>query len=246
MATLKSEDGFTIYTEETSDVLRYENGFTIHGQPEGIVPPTEVRATRYDISGNARHLYDVGTVTTQFQAGKIGNAILFDGSGMQSLWRSTAPDLRSNVSWALAFWFRMALTDGAPGSDINWHLDIGTLALECGFRSGETSGYVSIETPSLACDSGAVITADALHLLVAYFDGAKLALRLNNQLIETDVGVDNGIAAAASAIEMGFAGAVDMTFALDEIGLYVDASMLTTDQMTALWNNGNGVRPSFS
>lgn len=40
--------------------------------------PGGIRATRYDISGNARHLSDGGDVVVPSTTGKISNAALFE------------------------------------------------------------------------------------------------------------------------------------------------------------------------
>jgi len=211
-----------------------------------VPPPTEIRANRSDISGNARHLADVGTVAVSNIAGKIGTAAYFDGTGNQSLQIGSAPDLTSNVDFAIAIWFEMSLTGGAPGTDINFHFDIGDANVELGFKSGQTVGYASIDTPSLSCATGNIISGGVKHCIIFYYDGAKLAIRLDDTLVDSDNGVSNGIASPASEVEMGFDAAVAMTFALDEPFISVDSGMLTTDQMAGFWNNGNGARPSFS
>jgi hypothetical protein len=210
-----------------------------------IPPPTEVRQARADISGNARHLADNGSLQTGDVQGKIGNAAYFSGAGQQLLRLEEAPDLTGDQEFTIAFRMKPNLkTD--PAADTYWHLKIGDLEIRAGFAPSQIKAFVSASTPSLSCRTGDMIPVDTFSFIAIYFDTSGLYIDVNDSNEALQAGAHTGIIMQATGIEAGISAAVAMNISIDELGLWIGINALSAAQRTTLYSGNYGQRPSFN
>lgn len=207
-------------------------------------PPEEVRQTRMDISGNARDLSDIGTVPTGDVQGKIGNCAYYSGSGVGLLKVTQGPDLTGDAEFTIGVRAKLHAS-AAVAVDTTWRLTIGTLEVLIGIKAGETAGFVSAETPSLACATGNILTQDRWWSIAVYFDTSGLYIEIDDDEQASDAGASTGIASAATEVEAGVDAAGVVSFSIDELGIWVGANALSAAQRTVLYSGNYGQRPTF-
>lgn len=178
-----------------------------------------------------------------FSAGKIGDAGNFVAASSEALTRAAVTF--SGGSFTVVAWFKttsaanqyiVSWNDNAAG---NVNLSIGAFAAGKVAFYTNASGTTDVRTVSTYNDGN-------WHLAIAYHDSTTgiNTLIVDNGTPITRAGTTN-VASTSSAFAIGRyadSAAAFMNGSIDAVGV-ADGKVPTAAQITALWNNGNGVEP---
>jgi hypothetical protein len=196
----------------------------------------EASGTRYDSSGNGRHLAETsGTVN-----GDNGWAH-FDVFTNQ-LWREPpgCPNLNGKTGYTYAFWFKPKyLSYRSSYNAVGFNIVLGANVN----RSNSTGKWrFEVWNDYADIDCGYILDDETEHLAVIYFDGSKLYLEIDNVPVANassdayDYDTDGYSAGIYGAYQTGYCEGWARNFGIWEV-------MLTPAQRAQLWNGGAGWSP---
>jgi len=198
-----------------------------------------------DSSGNALTLTDHGTVT--FVAGKLNNAGNFVASSNQYLTHADAAPYKmgAGTNFTIAAWFKAASGDANRRSIALY----GSLAVPIGYGIWRWDEFIqaSIADGTNSARSEATGMFDNnWHLAAATFDRTGvLTLYVDNSQVGTTPSISS-VGSTNDSAGFNIGAQVDATFNgnIDEVGIW--NRVLTSGELTSLWNGGTGVTYPFS
>jgi hypothetical protein len=164
-----------------------------------------------------------------YEAGKVGNAVLFDSAiGNEWLHRHDAWDASVNGGkFTVAFWFN--------GSGRGCAFYLGDIWIDLNRSATPGSSY----TLSVSTDNQYVspsITSGEWHFICIYYDGTGLFVEVDNVLVASDT--SSADPNTSNDAETGMGQPYSGQFLFDEAAIW--QRDLTADERAYLWNGGAG------
>jgi len=207
----------------------------------GLVSYWKMDESSGNIADSADSNNGTTTNVTYSQTGKIGTALLFDGTSFIGFGNPT--NLRLSSTGSVSLWFSTINTTG-PGVLISkWD---GNTARN-GYAIYVYNGYIEgdISDTSNNVYVGSTISVDTWYHFVVTWNGTNTIAYLNGSAVETK----GGIATVATAYDFTIgrdSGTVADYFngSMDEVGVW--NRVLTSTEITTLYNSGNGKTHPFN
>lgn len=195
----------------------------------------EASGSRADSSGNSRTLTDNNTVTQA--TGKVGNAAQFTAANSEYLSAADAAWCSfGNESFTVAAWIYIdsAAAEGAVvGKNTEWRCTI------------TTGRKARLTLPSTALNHADTLSLSTWYHVVWQYDAAADLIRIYvNAGTPTTTSDTTGATDSTNELRLGRQGSAYYDGRIDAVGIWRRA--LSADEITTLYNSGNGVEPPFT